>query len=100
MSYCRFGEGDAYVCGNVGDKSLICYNCQLQHTIQIVCFGRSFQIKDNFVTKSRKQMVNHLLEHRKNGHRIPQAAIRRLKKEIENFGDEVDFIPNEDSCKE
>ena len=67
MSYCRFADGDAYVYRS-GPGSIVCCGCSLG---------------DDFVAKNPSEMLKHLREHIKAGDKIPQDAIDRLLREIE-----------------
>lgn len=79
MSYCRAGnESDVYVIATT-DKvaSWWCVSCS---------------VPNNFVT-SRQEMLSHLQEHKLAGDRVPDYAIARLQREIEeenkNEGDNL-----------
>ena len=69
MSYCRFAwdGSDVYVFGNQDDM-FECCGCSLKGGI--------------FTCKTEKEMITHLLEHRKKGHCVPQEAIDRLEREM------------------
>lgn len=75
MSYCRNNgkNSDVYVIasGREGCTVWICY-----------CGGLE---DDPFETNERRKMVDHLLEHRAKGDKVPQSALDRLKKEIMSF---------------
>ncbi len=66
MSYCRFGEGDVYLYEDVAG-GYTCCGCRLA--------GPS-----HFDT--RKATLEHLFDHRDEGHCVPQHAIYRLQREI------------------
>ena len=68
MSYCRFGESDAYLIRHCGG-GWCCYTCRINRGI------------DRNI-KTRKGVLAHFLAHRKAGHKIPQHAIDRIKAEI------------------
>ena len=70
MSYSRFGEADVYVYLDVGGF-LYCCGCP-KNTDGIGY--RAYKTQD---------MVNHLLEHRKNGDRVLTDTIERLWKDHE-----------------
>lgn len=67
MSYARFGEGDVYVIGS-GD-GLECLNCSLMKGRIAFC-------------ATPQEMLRHLVEHKKLGHKVPSRALTRLHKEI------------------
>jgi hypothetical protein len=66
MSYCRFNgeDSEVYVIAHV-DGTITCY-----------C-GQETGWKGN-----RQQAIDHLLEHRQNGYKVPDRAIDRLNREI------------------
>lgn len=72
MSIVRWSdESDVYVYNSA--EGLVCFDCLLRG--------------NNFVTKSYQVMIDHLLEHREYGHKVPQYAIdelARLLKETNN----------------
>ena len=53
----------------------------------IVCCGctLSKEFNENFLLRSNA--IKHLLKHRESGNDVPDYAIERLKKEIEELGD-------------
>lgn len=71
MAYCRFSEGDVYLIptgGTTSAKGWSCMACRLQegHTVD---FSRAVDAWD------------HLLEHRRAGHLVPDHAFVRLQPE-------------------
>ncbi len=81
MSYCRLSDpgSDLYVYDCV-DGYLICAGCDFA--------GKGWA--GSFTTTSRGEMVEHMLEHRKAGHGVPEYALERLREEIAELGDDVD----------
>jgi len=73
MSYCSFGEdSDVSVFRDPKVKMAIwCDWCKL--------VGPT-----GFIALSEKEMINHLLEHRKEGHKVPESTIQKLKEEVTN----------------
>lgn len=73
MSYARFGEGkapsDVYVIRDGVTGNMECLACKLT--------------PPNFTCASLDEMYQHIVAHRKAGHNVPQRAIRRLRKEME-----------------
>lgn len=72
MAYCRHSEKDSdlYVIASVmGNYE--CFACPL--------IKKPYTSK---VLKTARGMYNHLLKHRKAGHKVPQYAIDRFKKEL------------------
>ena len=83
MSYCRFGEGDAYI--YTTGLELICQSCVMDEE------------RHSFITHSRSTMLVHAHLHRVRGDYIPGHVFERLKREIETEGDEVgDGLRSED----
>lgn len=77
MSYCRWGtDSDVYVYGTqFYDKDrgriidvILCCDCKL-----------SSAADDYYETPG--DMLAHLLEHRKLGHKVPESALERLREE-------------------
>lgn len=66
MSYCRFSEeSDVYVYPEV-DGGVLCVGCDLR-------------------LAWREDMIEHLLtQHRARGERVPESALDRLRREIED----------------
>ena len=82
MSYCRFGEADAYIIPT-GD-ALECILCSLMG-------GEIFH------TTSRVEMLGHVILHRATGAFSPTRVDECLQHEIETEGDEVgDGLRSED----
>lgn len=73
MAYARFSDGDVYVFDSIG-SGFECCACRLP--------GRRW-----YTTKSRSEMIKHLMEHRLAGHSVPQGAIDDLQEEIKTIGD-------------
>jgi hypothetical protein len=69
MSYCRFNDVDSDVYVIEGFKGLWCVNC-------------GYSKKGTYVTKSHKQMINHLRMHRRMGNKVPDRAMERLRREL------------------
>jgi len=76
MSYCRWGEGDVYMYGDVGDL-IICCACSFNKPKD----DKSFSNDNGFATP--KEALQHLYAHRHAGHVVPEYAIERLKEEME-----------------
>ncbi len=64
MAYCRMGE----------DSDVYMYNSGVGW---ICCCG-----VDDVVLETREEALQHLLQHRDKGDRVPQSAVDRLIKEI------------------
>ena len=69
MSYARknLTDSDVYVWSDG-----VCYVCQDCDINGIV----------NYVVYYPREMLDHLLTHRENNYKVPEAAINRLKKEL------------------
>ena len=70
MSYCRFSEGDVYMYPD-SFGAIICCGCNLLRAITSSVFW------------TPEEALEHLEEHRKAGHTVPERAFNRLRKEIE-----------------
>lgn len=64
MSYCRFGEADAYV--YVSAEGLVCSSCMLL-------------TEGDVILHSNEAMIDHLAAHQMVGHYIPETAFARLR---------------------
>ena len=76
MSYCRFGEGDVYMYGM--SDGICCCACLLSPTKGL--FGLGFDMSFD----GADEALDHLFEHRKAGHDVPEYAIARLTREVED----------------
>lgn len=90
MSYSRFLVSDVYVFHASGGQC-ICQICKLMPTF-IVENGpvKGATFHEDFTTKSRKAMIDHLNAHLKNGDTVDGLAIPRLMEEINTVGDAFD----------
>lgn len=69
MSYCRFGDhSDVYVYDN--GEFLVCCQCRLRGDHRDVLYP------------TNRQMLAHLNAHRMVGHKVPERAPERLRKEM------------------
>lgn len=76
MSYCRFGDdSDVYVFGTYGHNKEEVFEC---------CGCLMMGDMKPFHCKTKNEMVKHLFEHMRNGHKVPTYAIDHLKKEDDN----------------
>lgn len=70
MSYCRISdESDIYMYPTA--VGIVCCSCRLSEGYESVQFGTAWVA------------LEHLLEHKRVGHRVSLYAIKRLKKEIQ-----------------
>ena len=87
MSYCRFGEADAYIYDDTY-YGIICCACPLLDTGETryhEVFKVDVPVIHNFVAGyDRQKMLDHIEEHRDAGHYIPFDVDLRLRKEIEH----------------
>lgn len=76
MSYQRFGDkSDMYVYYNVGGW-LECCACRLKH-----------EQHKSYITYSRKDMLKHMVQHRKAGHRGYTPVVVAMRAEIKVAGE-------------
>lgn len=107
MSYCRTNgdDSDVYLIGTWED--LECFGADWRLEAEKPCHekgmvdtwefdraigktvrtGEQHETHLSFITKSRKEMIEHLLTHRRIGHKVPARAIARLQQEIKEQGD-------------
>lgn len=72
MAYCRFSEADAYIYFSVGGE-LRCCGC-------LISTPRMGVLQD-FVAKDTKDMLYHIIEHRKAKHYIPYQVDESLERD-------------------
>jgi hypothetical protein len=84
MSYCRFGEADAYIYDDVR-FGIICCVCSLMPTGDTNGFvdGEEYiALNDNFVAGyDHEKMLTHIAEHRASRDYIPEDVDQRLIRE-------------------
>ena len=74
MSYCRMsGDSDVYVIASIMRAPETAGHYR---TVWICYCGNGYE------ADTRKQMVEHLLNHRAKGDRVPESALTRLQEEI------------------
>jgi len=91
MSYCRFSEGDVYMYPSV-DGTIVCQMCLI--LIEDQRQGKTW----NSVFTSLEEAYEHLQEHLKRGHTVPERAFIRLRHEI--LGEQATDIEDEIAEKE
>lgn len=70
MSYCRFGEADAYIFAHIAGG----YEC---------CACLLSEVDWGFVhVNTPEEMLNHIDKHRQEGHHIPLDVDERLRDEM------------------
>ncbi len=105
MSYCRFSEGDVYMFGN--GTNLECCSCKLTGVNSYLIYpsdrlydlmieqaeemGRPYTKGEPYEAggahaslhfDTPEEALEHLLEHAREGHEVPQSALERLRAEI------------------
>ena len=103
MSYCRFGpDSDVYVIGTRRSQPIPameeflqvptyevfeCCGCNMTPTEkcppdcgEVWCWGFKYT-QDFFHTPSRAAMIEHLGEHTRMGHKVPEEAVQRLRED-------------------
>ena len=74
MSYCRMHEGDVYVVASVHeDNDMSYWNCVGCSMGNRRFFGR-FEVSE-WIVDTRQEMLDHLLKHRAEGHKVPERAL-------------------------
>jgi len=76
LSYCRFGEADAYIYDDV-NSGLVCMACLLMPIRDNELFPDTF-----IAGQDRQKMLDHIAEHRYIGDHIPLSVDGRLRKEM------------------
>lgn len=77
MSYVRWGE-NSYAYIYPSRQGIVCAGCLLD--------GDEEEAGE-FITTSRAEMIEHVEQHRKAGHKVPVKVDERLRREIAEFGD-------------
>jgi hypothetical protein len=82
MAYARWGDdSDVYVFPDMLTNGYCCMGCTLTGSLpssdELQGFGAT-----EFRLDTPEEMLQHLLEHREAGDKVPDYAINRLKKEI------------------
>lgn len=80
MSYCRFGESDAYIFDHIY-HGLFCQVCFLmpEETHYSAFFEEDITINTDFIAGyDYDKMLDHIAEHRAAGHYIPEDVDERL----------------------
>lgn len=82
MSYSRFIPNDVYVFLNAGSGNLDCCGCSL------IAMDAPLEMEGaSFSARSTQEMIDHLEEHKKLNHRMPEDIYDRLREDdAENFG--------------
>lgn len=83
MSYCRFGEADAYIYDDI-NHGIICCVCILMplDDYESPLFGGGIRMNTNFVAGyDYDKMIAHIADHRANGDYIPEDVDERLVEE-------------------
>lgn len=78
MSYCRWGEGsNLYIFGTTvhGQDVIECCGCLLTDTVEL----------DAYYANNAYDMLNHVFEHIKAGHRVPDYTLERLVVEAAEY---------------
>ena len=75
MSYARFSEGDIYLYPG-GSPPWICCNCKLMPEVE------DPDDREYTHINSLQETFQHVIEHRKAGHLVPDRCIKRLKSEL------------------
>lgn len=79
MSYCRFGEADAYIYYSAYD-ALVCMACSLMPIKDDELFPDTFIAETDY-----QKMLDHIAEHRYIGDYIPFNVDERLREEMKNI---------------
>jgi len=110
MSYCRFSGGDVYMFPSIRG-GICCQRCELAELVPTIfttgvdaldiepcehCDGEGCErcmLPGELVFYTRSEAIEHLLEHRKAGHEVPQYAIDRLQSEPDELGETYELGP-------
>lgn len=105
MSYCRSNgvDSDVYVIGTRDELECFGAGWELEESNpchnramvpdwklidrKIVKLDTQHEMAETYRTNSRSEMIDHLKKHRQIGHKVPDRAIERLNREIQEEGD-------------
>lgn len=109
MSYCRFSSGDVYMyphaagfieccaCSfappepaNMGDLAAL-LGADENESPELF---EDFEINGSLQFNTRSEALAHLQQHRDAGHKVPEYAFERLRKELDEEGETVPVIPD------
>lgn len=108
MAYCRSNgkDSDVYLIG--GENHLECFGAGWELEVErpvhkrvmvpdwenrngeIIQLDTQHEMAQSFLTHSRSEMIEHLREHQKAGHKVPVSAFDRLEREKAQKGDLYD----------
>ena len=79
MSYARWGleQSDVYVYPS-GGGDIVCCGCTFEPE------GEN-EVPGNFTARGPKEMLEHLLKHIERGDVVPESALERLRREIQEL---------------
>ena len=115
MSYCRFSSGDVYMYSHVAGF-IECCACSLAPTepanmgdlAAVLGVEQSeapelfedFEMNGSLQFNTRSEALTHLQQHRDAGHKVPEYAFERLRKELEEEGENIPVYPETDETNE
>lgn len=112
MSYCRFHSGcDVYMYSHSGGF-IECYACLLAPKF-ITNMGdlatvlgctpetdpemfEDLEVNESVEIDTRSEALTHLQLHREAGHKVPEYAFEKLRRELEHNGEKIDPIIKDD----
>lgn len=106
MSYCRFSSGDVYMYSHVGGF-IECCACSLAPK-EMSNIGDladalgltkddvpelfdDFEMNSSLQFNTRTEALDHLQAHRDAGHKVPEYAFERIRKELNDEGEFIQF---------
>lgn len=115
MSYCRFSSGDVYMYPHAAGF-VECCACSLAPTEPAnmsdlaEAMGMTeedapelfedFQMNGSLQFNTRSEALEHLQVHRDAGHKVPEYAFERLRKELEEEGETIPVMPETEPTNE
>ena len=83
MSYCRDNgeDSDVYMFPTGRDK-IVCCICALMPIEIKVEQGQEYEDQGSMTFDTKQEALQHLQQHRDAGHKVPERAFERLRREI------------------
>lgn len=83
MAYCRMGEDSDLYIYNCIFNGYTCMNCKIPENRKIHIKNGVEYSYGEWSSKNLNELLNHLNEHIKLGHKVPSHTIERIEREIE-----------------
>lgn len=114
MSYCRFSSGDVYMYSHAGGfvECCVCLLAPVEPSnmsdlAEVLDMDKEehpelfedFDMNGSLQFNTRTEALEHLEAHRAAGHKVPEYAFERLRKELEEEGEHIPPIDDVESTE-